>query len=302
MRLPLTLIASSVVLAACGGGGGGGDGPGPGPGPSTTTSVTLASGNYITVAQETLASHVYLLSSASFIMSTQPVGSQELPCTSGTLTRTVTDKNSNGQVDGGDSISMVANNCADRGVTLNGREEIIVNSGNLHSYPFSASATVQYVNLATLSASSSVVGNGSVTLQIDATGDHSQTAKLSAQSFSVSGTYGGPSFTQTLQDYEGSLEIAPAGGGETLTSRFSGTLSSTSATFGSKSVSVQTDSPFVRSDTQTYPTSGTATITGAAGAKIRVRAIDSTSVEISLDADANGIYETTTTKPWSEVL
>ena len=69
-----------------------------------------------------------------------------------------------------------------------------------------------------------------------------------------------------------------------------------------KSVRIETPTPFVRNNSQFYPSSGSALITGAAGAKVRVTAINATTVTIDLDADGNGSYETTVIKLWSEML
>ena len=76
----------------------------------------------------------------------------------------------------------------------------------------------------------------------------------------------------------------------------------TSSSFDSKSVRIATTTPFVRLDSQAYPATGAALITGAAGAKIRVTAASATTLTIDLDADGNGSYETSVNKLWSEML
>ena len=60
--------------------------------------------------------------------------------------------------------------------------------------------------------------------------------------------------------------------------------------------------PFVRQLSQPRPASGQATVTGANGAMLRLTALSSTQVRIELDADANGTYETSVIKLWSELI
>ncbi|MBS0291649.1 MAG: hypothetical protein JSS01_03885 [Proteobacteria bacterium] len=333
MRVSLTLIASSVILTACGGGGSSNDGPGAGSSPSTEA-TPLTSANYVTVAQKALSSNAYLLDSASLVtgaqvsdpkvlvrfgqdqmsklpgwLAQQPaqavgaVQTETEPCDGGgTLTISVNDRNNNQKADAGDSISLSANNCSYAGTRLNGQLNLTINSlsGDPDFYPFSLKATLQYVNLTAQTAQASIVGNGSLAMSLEASASNAQAVALSTPNFSVASTYGGNTATETLKNYESSLKVSAAGRDESWASSANGTL--LSSTFGSRSITIETIAPFVRTGSQAYPARGSAVITGAAGAKIRVTALSATSVSIELDADGNGSYETTTTKPWSEVF
>lgn len=333
MRFALTLVAASVALVACGGSDGDGDGPSNGSAP-VAAQATLTSANYVAVAQEALSSNAYLLDTSSLVVGTQvndpkvlvrfaqdqltkvpgwfantlaqAVGATQSftePCEGGgTLTIVENDRNGNQEADPGDSLSLTANNCSFEGALLNGQLSMTVNSvsGNLDKYPYALSATLKFTNLTAQLASDRIVGNGSLTLDLQASNYNAQTTKMSTSDFSLSSTYGGMSSTQTLQDYETNLKASPAGGSTNWTSSANGTL--TSSAFESKSVRIATPVPFVRSGSQLYPGNGSALITGAADAKVRVTAINATTVTIDLDADGNGSYETTVNKLWSEML
>jgi hypothetical protein len=51
-----------------------------------------------------------------------------------------------------------------------------------------------------------------------------------------------------------------------------------------------------------YPNAGQVTATGLGGSKMRLTVQSATTVQIELDADGNGAYETSVTKPWSELI
>lgn len=330
MRFTLTLIAASTALVACGGGGG----SSPASPPSVATQATLTPANYVAVAQEALSSNAYLLDATSLVVGAQvsdpsvlvrfsqdqlskvprwfanapvqAVGATQTftePCAGGgTLTLVENDLNGNQQVDPGDSVSLTANNCSFEGVLLNGQLSLTLNSvtGNLDGYPYTLSATFNFQNLAAQSTTERVVGNGSMSMNINARSGFDQTIALGIASFAITSTYGGATYNQTLKDYDTSLILSPSGSSATWTSSVRGTL--ISSAFDSKSVYIETPVAFVRSGTQSYPASGNAIITGAAGAKIRVTATSASTVTIDLDADGNGSYETTVNKFWNEIL
>lgn len=335
MRFALSLIAVSVSLVACGGGDGDGDG-GVGGDQSNNTAVpaTLTSTNYVAVAQEALTSNAYLLDSSSLALGAQvsdsnvlvrfgqeqlakmpgwfadaavqavgAVHAETVRCDGGgTLTIEANDLNGNEQVDLGDSMKLSANNCATEGSVLNGQLVLTINRmvGSMDRYPYEVGADLRFISLSVQAGSDREIGNGSLSINIQAINNKTMTTKLGTSSFSLSGNYGGTTYSQALRDYETDLRLISNGRSVTWTSSVRGILSSSS--FESKSVGIETLADFVRFDDQAYPRSGSALITGAAGAKIRVTAVNDTTVSIELDADGNDSYETTVSKPWSEML
>lgn len=326
MRISASLLVLSSVLVACGGGGG--DAP-PAPLP-VATPLTLTAANYVAVAQESLSASTYLVDSASLVTGAQvsdtdvlvkfgkaqaaklptwlsnspaqvtgAVQSNTENCAGGgTMSITETDVNGNKQADAGDSVSLTASNCGFEGSVFNGGLLLTINSltGNLEVAPYNASVTLAFGNLSAKSSSSTTTGNGSIVLTINARTSTDQSFALNTASFESSSIYGGATYSRKLTDYTVSVDLRSG----SSSTKVDGTLASSA--FESKSVTVSTSPAFVRSTSQAYPASGQATAIGANGGMVRITAINSTSVNIELDADANGIFETSVTKLWTELL
>lgn len=326
MRIPASFLILSSVLVACGGGGG----DAPSAPPPVSTLLTLTAANYVAVAQESLSASTYLVESASLVTGAQvsdtdvlvkfgkaqaaklpnwlssgpaqvtgAVQSYTEQCAGGgTLSVTETDANGNNQADAGDSVSLTASNCGFEGSVFNGGLLLTINSlsGNLEVAPYSASITLAFNNLSAKSSSSTTTGNGSFVLSVNARTSSDQSFALNTASFEASSLYGGTTYSRKLTDYTVSVDLRSG----SSSTKVNGTLASSA--FESKSVTISTSPAFVRSISQAYPASGQATATGANGGMVRITAIDSTSVKIELDADANGIFETSATKLWTELL
>jgi hypothetical protein len=329
MRNSAILFAVSTLLVACGGGGGG-DAPAASPAAAGKTQVTLSSANYVAVAQESMSSSSYLadagslatgaeVSNADVLVRFGQAQANKLPdwfagtqalatgvatttteaCAGGgSLTVMDNDLNGNGLPDAGDSVSLTATNCVFEGSTLNGGLGLAVNafSGNVNTPPFSAAFTLTFADLTARSATASSTGNGTMALSLNATTASNQNFALKATQFATTSTYGGTTYSRTLENYTVLVDQTAASSRTTAT----GTLSSSA--FESKTVTIATPVPFVRVFPQTRPSSGQATATGANGGVLRVTAISNTLVKIELDADANGTFETSVIKLWSELI
>lgn len=329
MRHTAIFLALSSVLVACGGGGGGDAPAAPTQSTAGKTEVTLNATNYVAVAQEAMSSSNYLADASTLATGAEVsnadvlvrfgqaqanklpgrlAGTQALvtgvtttvtePCTGGgTLTIVDNDANGNSLPDAGDSAVLTANNCMFDGSTLNGGLTLTVNSfsGNIDVPPFAVTMTLTFSNLTAQSAAASSTGNGSMALSLNAT-SNAQTTSLTAPQFTTTSTYGGTTYSRTLENYTVVVDSNSASSRTTA----SGNL--TSSAFESKRVTIATPQPFVRVLTQARPSSGQATATGANGGMVRVTVISNTLVNIELDADANGTFETSVTKLWSELL
>jgi hypothetical protein len=331
MRNSASLLVLSSILVACGGGGS--DAPAasnPSPAPAPAAKATFSDANYIAVAQESLSSSNYLadagtlavgaeVNDADVLVRFAQAQAGKLPgrlagtralvtgattsttdaCSGGgTLTTVENDSNGNGLPDAGDSVSLTATNCIFQGSTLNGGLTLVVNAftGNANAPPFAATMTLTFTNLTAKSAAASSTGNGTMVLSLNAPTSSSQTVSLKSTQFTSTATYGSTTYSRTLNDYTVAVDLNAT----TSKSTAVGTLSSSA--FDSKAVTIATPVPFVRVFPQTRPSSGQATATGANGAVVRVTAISNTQVKIELDADANGSFETTVTKLWSELI
>ena len=330
MRHSVLLLAVTSMLAACGGGGGGDAPAAVDQSAAQKTPVTLSAANYVAVAQESMSSSSYLTDSATLAVGAESSNADVLvrfgraqagkisgwfagtpalvtgavvtttePCTGGgTVTIVDNDVNGNGQPDVGDTVALTATNCRFEGSILNGELSFAVTAftGNIDTPPFSVTVALTFTNLTARSASASSTGNGTMVLALNATTASNETYSLKANQFSTTATYGTTKYNRTLENY--TVTVASTATSSSTTA--SGGISSTA--FESKLVTIATPVPFVRTFPAPYPSVGQATATGANGGVVKVTAISNTQVKIELDADANGTFETSVTKLWSELI
>lgn len=333
MRLSAVSLALGVLLTACGGGGS--DAPAAPVAAPASTQATLDSSNYASASTEAASSALFMLDAPStalgvdstdaneviqFGLAQVPslgswfngaavaigvVQSKTVNCpVSGTLTATVTDADNNGVVSTGDSVLMTATNCKTSSTaTMNGGFTIAVLAlaGDLASNTYNASLKLTYNNLSAVSSTSSVLGNGDITLTASANGVYVRSQSVSSTSFTANATYGTASYSRTLSNYSSTLAMAPNSPASAFktTSSVKGTI--TSSALANKSVTIDTIVPFVRLSTDAFPSIGQATLVGATAAKVLLTAQNATTVLLELDANADGVYETSSTKLWSAI-
>jgi hypothetical protein len=337
MRLTAVCLALGVVLTACGGGGGG-DAPAPVAGSAAapaSSQVTLDSNNYSTASTEAASSALFMLDAPSAALgvdstdanevirfgldqvpslgdwfkgaavATGVVQSQTANCSvSGTITATVTDADNNGKLSTGDSFSITANNCkSSNTVSMNGgiTIDVLALTGDLASNVYNASLKLTYKDLSAVTTASTVSGNGDITLTATANGVYVRSQSVVSKSFIANASYGSASSSRSLTDYSATLAMAPNSPASTFktTSSVTGTIASSA--LANKTVTIATITPFVRLSTDAFPSSGQATLTGATAAKVRLTALNATTVQLELDANADGVYETSSTKLWSAI-
>lgn len=342
MRFFLTLVSVSALLSACGGGGGGGSASDGGAAPVATpvaltqanyltvaqealsvsdylgAATDFATGSQVSDPQVLIRFGQAQLPKLADWFAKAPVQavgvvtSETLACDGGgSLLVSTNDVNGNNKGDVGDVVSLTAMNCTFEGETVSGKIVATVNSitGTPDFYPYAISVSMQFSNLTAQSSSIRTVGNGNLQVSIDSRGVNDDTLRLSTSDFSLVSIYGGVTYRQALSNYASSVVTKSDNSGVSSSASTSGTL--TSSAFESKSIAITTLAPFVRvnaqypftrPDPQTYPRSGRILVTGAAGSAVRITATSATTVLIELDADANGSYETATSKQWSEML
>ena len=320
----------TLALAACGGGGGdSGPGSGPQAGP-----LALSGANYVTASQEAISSAFYLQDTGSLLTGAQLTSDRVLinavmaqlyrmnhwlahapkvvtgvtqtqteSCAGGgSLTATADDLNGNDDADAGDSVRLVAAGCLIDGVSVDGVLSAVFNSvsGSFGSTVYSANVTVTLENFAAASSAGNATGNGRLDLALSSSGVNSGSVTVTAANISTLSNYGGVRSTRTLTDFTVRVVISPSGSGALTSTTVNGTLSSTA--LESKSITISTLGPFVKSSSARYPGSGQLVVTGAANSKARLTVLSTTTVQIELDADGNGSYETSTTMPWSQLV
>lgn len=331
MRSILVSVASVVGLVACGGGGGGSGSGGPAP---AAAPLPITAANYESVAQQSVTSAYYLVNTSQLAIGAQFANEQVLiafasyqaerlqhwfsnapllaggatvtqteACSGGgTITATLDDSNGNNEIDAGESARLDANQCVESGATVNGTLTIAVTAltGNINSNVYSMSVTLGLSNLSASLTGGSMVGNGSLAISANFSALNRGTITLTASSFEATGRFGGTNTTVSLQNVSITETRTPAGSSYTSSARISGTVAST--TLDSKSVTLATVNPLVTQSGATYPSSGQVTATGATGSRIRLTAQSASTALIELDADGDGIYEKSVTKPWSQLI
>jgi hypothetical protein len=324
-----------MTLAACGGGGGGSDGGANGSA-ATLPTIAVTSANYVSVANESAAASSDLLDLSTVSTDSGAlVGAQKssapnwtafglskaadalnrldplpavlvgavvtrsLPCNSGTILVSVNDGNGNQVLDGGDSATLVFNNCADPTAdTVNGSLTLGFNAqptGTLGGSAYTFDATVVFTSLSVASADFKATADGVLRLVSVRTGLTTGSDVLSTPSFAVSVVAGGSTYKRSLSNFSARVDLL---GAQTSTS-FSGIVSSSALSNGS--VAFATVNPFVQSTSALFPASGSATATGTSG-KTTLTALDATQVRIDLDANSDGGVDATQTKPWNSII
>lgn len=321
------------LLGACGGTGGG-DAPPPPPPTATLTSANMdiaaqdaASSAFMPVMaaqmltgaqvanERVLFSWAFAqidqlpayMASAAIHRSLAGVSTTEtFPCTlSGNLAVTINDADNNNVVSAGDSVSIAANNCVESTGTLTGTLTFAINSlsgGPFMSTTYSAGLTLTFENFMVTGPQFSASANGTLSMSLNVTGQYAFTSSVSTPSLTVSGTYGGVARTRTLASYSATATRVPNATSTYQTSHsVSGSLSSTA--LGSQTIAFSTPTAFVTLGADNYPSWGEMLITGAQGAKLRVKAISNTQATEELDADGNGAYEVgPITVAWSTLI
>lgn len=324
--------AMLALLSACGGGGG--DDGGSPVLPVVATPLAITASNYQAVAQQTVTATTYLMDSTSLatgaemaprgrvligfarlqvdrlgaIFAARPAVATGVTTTEtvgcsggGSITATINDLNGNQAIDSGDSATMVAANCVELGATINGTIAIEFRTvtGDLNGPNYSATVVMSLSNLRASTGAGSATGNGSISMAITGSGPDAGTLDMTIGSLTMTGQIAGVNETLTLQDWRIVSTVSPTAGGVSTSSTVSGTLISASLT--SQSITVATVTPFVQSDSDFYPSSGQFIANGASASKLRVTALNSTTVRIELDADGDNVYETSVNRLWSEL-
>ncbi|MBI5258762.1 MAG: hypothetical protein HY855_19815 [Burkholderiales bacterium] len=327
------ILGLTAMLAACGGGGSStGDTPGGQGGP-----LSLNATNYTLAVQEALASASFVSDTGSLAVAadaqpsaqgawfaqvlgqlrkapgwlanmpvlvtgaTQSV-TQRCPG-GGTLAIESNDANGNRIVDAGDSASITATACTIDGETISGRMAMTftsVTGDPSTSSVFSLAATVSLTDFSARDSSGATTGNGSMSVNMASTGLNAATVTVVATSLSIRASYGSTQYTRSMTNFTVREVLTPVGSGYRSALTIDGSLSSSA--LGSSSITVSTVNPIVQTSTQVAPASGQVLISGANGSKVRATVVAGGSVQIELDADGNGSYESSTTKLWRDLV
>ena len=215
---------------------------------------------------------------------------------SGTITTTLNDNDNSSSVSVGDSATIVYNACHDSATSsVSGTISVTITSVSGNS--FSATANVQNVQATDQGLSSTV--NGQFTLSDDET-DTQDDETLAIGSGGLTVSVQCTSYTDTLTFASGMhIEtVYDSVSGDTRLSLNGGLSSSKLA----GSLTLTTVQPVVQHATDAYPSSGQVRAVGANGSALLMTVLNTTQVQLQLDADGNGSYEASSTANWSTLI
>ena len=230
--------------------------------------------------------------------------------TSGTVTATVDDNDNNGMLSAGDRVTLVYAQCRDGADVLNGSVSMsftrVIDSPTMAE--LSAGMTFGTLTASSGDYSSSMNGTVSIAMTMTST---VVTAIITVESGGLTSVVSSvaPAYSETLTMAAGLIfrEIddatlgLPGSVNPGMASMWvDGTVSS--SRLGGESITIATVTPMQAYFVNAYPHAGQTVVSGASGTKLRMTAIDSMSVRLELDANGDGTYETTTIKPWSDIM
>jgi hypothetical protein len=220
----------------------------------------------------------------------------------GSMQITTNDVNGNEELDPGDSTSIVATNCVEFDSTMNGTMVMQVTkyTGDLEGDVFDLGMTMTLTDLSVAMAEGTTVGNGTMVMEMAMTGPHTGSLELTFDPLTMAGSYGGEAYSRTMWQFHIAETYALVNNmfhGETV---LSGTLGSSA--LASKAVVLSTLQPMVSVGEDEYPSSGQILATGASNSKMRMTAQNATTVLIELDANGDDTYESSVSRPWSDLM
>lgn len=225
-------------------------------------------------------------------------GGGTVQCTySGTMTVTVT---GSGTTFGpGDTAAVTFNNCSatSGGYTINGSFQFTVStlSGTLASgSTWSLGGTFTFTNLSLTTAGATETVNGGFSFSANSASGTTDST-LTGTSLTVQQPSGTSltlaSFSLSASDDTGTGATSFYGSGQVTDSALNGYVK----------FAISSATPFVEYSGQSYPSSGTMTITGANNTRIVMTVLDSTSVQLQEDTTGNGTYDNTVTEAWTSL-
>ena len=229
-------------------------------------------------------------------------GASTDPCTiSGSVTTTVTDADHSNSVSGGDFLSVAFDQCVEStGESTNGTLVFTVGSVSTASnsdVSFSGSVAFQEVSVTSGGRASTVDGSVAVTATITST-SFQMALTVGANALTVEIL--SPGYVDTIV-YEHDMQLtilASEGVAEQTEVTLNGAFSA--ASIGGRIV-VATVQPVRQLGGDAYPSSGQMTVTGAAGTRLRITALNATQVQLELDGNGDGAYEGSGVFTWTSL-
>jgi hypothetical protein len=262
------------------------------------TSVAARAHSLATLLQRALAAGVKArMQVASASAHPAAASSDTEPCgVSGSLTTTFDDRDGDGALSAGDVLTVAFDQCRDSATSLLNGSAVLTLSSVPPASRIVASADFQNV----------ADTEGALTSTVDGTLTVNETDSDTESDTSLT-VDGGVTITLASTNYNDVLQLA-TGMQVTVDQVFAldrtsitlnGVLQAQSVTGGA--ATLQTLSPLVQLGTDAYPSSGAVKATGLSGTLL-MTVLSATQVQLQLDADDDGTYDSTTTVAWTALV
>jgi hypothetical protein len=222
---------------------------------------------------------------------------QVFPCDSGNVMLTVNDVGATG-LSTGDNASLDFNACVlDLGggsLVFNGN--FYLSATDVTDDPSGAFTREFYASCGSLTmalGTATVVANGALTVGLSSPDGVTLVADVSGDAFSAFAKAGNQAFSGTIKDFHSTRSLDTSTGDYTVD--YEATIVANAL---GGSAHFQTTVPFTGNGTD-YPSAGTFVATGAMGGTITLTAVDNVNVQIFVDADGDGVAETTINTTWA---
>ncbi len=227
----------------------------------------------------------------------------------GSVTVTLNDVDNNQAASAGDSASVAFLQCRPSATELvTGSVSLTYTSLAVTATRADVAATLSFANLAAQAPEGAYSINGPVTLSASRQGAVTTSQIVigagglalaaSTPTHSESLTLGAALTLAATQD---DAALPPNGGSAGLTTvRIDGAVASSRLAGGT--IVISTPVPVKAYTDDPYPREGQIVVSGAANSKLRLTAASITTLRIELDANGDGIYETSVDRPWGDVI
>jgi hypothetical protein len=242
--------------------------------------------------------------SVSIASATQPAAasSSTAACSvSGSITTTVSAADNSQSLSSGDALTLTFNQCQDSGADVVSGGMIFtigsVTSAAAGNVQFSGSLAFVQLSDASGTRLANIQGNVGVTAAITST---SFQLALTVGANALTVTSSAPGYVDTIV-YEPGMQLSvTATNGAVTQSDVTLNGSFTASSIGGRVV-VATVLPLRQLGTDADPSSGQVVVTGASGTHLRVTALSATSVQLELDANGDGTYESSGVFAWDAI-
>jgi hypothetical protein len=226
------------------------------------------------------------------------VSSGSQPCgVSGAITVSFDDRDGNGQLSNGDVLTAAFAQCRDSDTSsIDGTVTITLTATPTGS---TLDASAGFENVAVVDGGISSTISGNVSLH-ETDGTTLSEVQLVVGSGGLNVSVASSAYDDSVSFESGMTFAASRMGGAALTSvSLDGSFSASSI---DGRVTVTTQVPLVTADGASYPNAGVVKIVGASGSTVLATVLDATQVQLQLDTNGDGTYESTVDVPWTTLM